>query len=177
MKERSIIARIASLNGVGSEQFAQLQEQRDEVVAALDVVIERYEWFTSARIIRYLVSGDADGALALPLHARGTSSLSLPKVDVELLTAMTDDDIIDRFLSVGEYRIVADQGDPESAPDVAEMAQDDDTDEFVSEELAEIYRAQGLFDQAEAIYRQLSLRNPEKSIYFAEQIDKLRNNN
>ena len=176
MKERSIIARIASLNGVGSEQFAQLQEQRDEVVSALDAVIERYEWFTSARIIRYLVSGDADGALALPLHARGTSSFSLPKVDVELLTAMTDDDIIDRFLSVGEYRIVADQGDPESAPDVAEMAQDDDTDEFVSEELAEIYLSQGLYEQAIAIYRQLSLQNSEKSVYFAEIISKIEKN-
>ena len=49
----------------------------------------------------------------------------------------------------------------------------DEEDEVVSEELAEIYLAQGLRDEALAIYRKLSLRNPEKSVYFAELIDKI----
>ena len=42
-----------------------------------------------------------------------------------------------------------------------------------TEELAEIYRQQGLNDEACAIYRKLSLRNPEKSVYFAELIDEI----
>ena len=33
-------------------------------------------------------------------------------------------------------------------------------------------QAQGLYDEAIAIYRKLSLLNPEKSVYFAEIIDK-----
>ena len=51
--------------------------------------------------------------------------------------------------------------------------------EYVSEELAKIYLDQGLYDQASTIYRQLSLHNPEKSVYFAEiiaRIDKLKSN-
>lgn len=46
-------------------------------------------------------------------------------------------------------------------------------DEFVTEELAQIYLDQELFDQAKAIYSRLSLLNPEKSIYFAEIINRI----
>ena len=48
-------------------------------------------------------------------------------------------------------------------------------DDLVTEDLAEIYLAQGLCDEAIAIYRKLSLLNPEKSVYFASLIDKIAN--
>ncbi len=56
----------------------------------------------------------------------------------------------------------------------AELSEDE---ELVSEPLAAIYAAQGLRDEAIAIYRKLSLLNPEKSVYFAELIDRLEKNN
>ena len=49
----------------------------------------------------------------------------------------------------------------------------DDDDDFVSEELAEIYLNQGLYSQAIDTYRKLSLLNSEKSIYFAGLIAKI----
>ena len=151
----------------------QAKRDREAVVAELDARIARHEWFTAARIIRSLVSGEADEALDLPLHACGVSSLALTAVDPTTLTAMTDDDIIERFLKVGDYRIVAEDGEVES--EVKTEADFDEDDDLVSEELAEIYAKQGLNSEAIEIYRKLSLLNPKKSAYFADQIEKLSN--
>jgi len=89
--------------------------------------------------------------------------------------AASPDELIDRFLEETDLRIVAEEGEPEG--EVRTAPQLDDADEVVSERLAEIYLAQGLRDRAAAIYRKLSLLNPEKSIYFAELIGKMENNN
>jgi len=45
--------------------------------------------------------------------------------------------------------------------------------EFLTETLANIYINQKLFDKAKKIYSKLSLKYPEKSIYFAAQIEKV----
>lgn len=140
--------------------------------AELDELLERYEWFTVARRVRALQRGDASPAddwLRFAAPDRAVAGAALPEVDRQRLTGVSADDLIDDFLRAGDYRIVAEEG--EADDEVKSVADFDDEDDLVTEELAEIYRQQGLNDEACAIYRKLSLRNPEKSVYFAELID------
>ena len=97
------------------------------------------------------------------------------EIDIERLMYLSADDIIDRFLRTSHGRIVAEEGEP--ADEIVVSADIDDEEDMVSEELAEVYLAQGLKDMAKETYRKLSLLNPEKSVYFAEIIAKIDSNN
>ena len=110
--------------------------------------------------------------------ARVEQSQSAPRrydVDVAKIAEESEGEIISRFLRKGDYRIVAQEGEVEG--DVLTEAEIDDEDDLVSEELAEIYLAQGLKSEAVEIYRKLSLLNSEKSVYFAEKIKNIEKNN
>jgi hypothetical protein len=82
------------------------------------------------------------------------------------------DDLVDKFIRE-QPRIHSipkeDITDEEDLPSPKEMEQ-----EFVSEILAEIYWKQGNHDRAISIFEKLSLRIPEKSSYFATQIEKIK---
>ena len=134
----------------------------------------RFPWFLPGRILRETLTGESDPRVALTAPWRAESSLRMPDVDASALDRLSSDEIIDRFLKEENLRIVAQEGEPEEEVQIRPELEEDD--EVVSEELAEIYLAQGLRDRAVAIYRKLSLLNPEKSVYFAELIGKIENN-
>ena len=141
----------------------------------LEALVARYGWFAPLRILREVRTGKPDSLLAVTAPWRGRSSLQERPVDVSAFAATASAEVIDRFLRQTDLRIVAEEGEPEC--EVRTEPELTDADEVVSEQLAEIYLAQGLHDRAVAIYRKLSLLNPEKSIYFAELIGKIENNN
>lgn len=146
------------------------QKQLDE----LKLLLERYPWYTTARSLRHSLSNEEDGWWRLVATDRGTSIPDL-EIDSEAILHLSSADIIDRFLKEKELRIVAEEGEVES--EIVTEADLEEEDDLVSEELAEVYLQQGLKEEALAIYRRLSLLIPEKSVYFAEIIQRLETNN
>ncbi len=132
----------------------------DEISAAeLEALLERYPWFSVASVLKDNPEGNS-----CRYH-----------IDIAKITEESEGEIIARFLRKNDYRIVAEEGDVEN--EVCIEAEIDDEDDLVSEEIAEIYLAQGLKNEAIEIYRKLSLLNSEKSIYFAEKIENIEKNN
>ena len=132
---------------------------------------ERYPWCTVLRA----VEDNHSPLQSLLSTARNISSLELCQIDVDSLSQVTSSQLIDRFLKVGDYRVVAQPGECDEDEQITTEAEFDEEDDLVSEELAEIYAQQGLKKEAIEIYRKLSLLNPKKSAYFADQIEKLKN--
>lgn len=143
-------------------------------LAALERLVGRYPWFTTARRARALLAGRNDPALILPLmfsptiapvskpFAGAVSAASVAESAEPENRVVKADEIIDKFLQHGDYKIVPrdDIETPATGPDTETSAADIDFDpEMATEELAEIYRAQGLVEEAEKIYNALHLRN------------------
>jgi len=84
----------------------------------------------------------------------------------------TPSDLIDSFL-ITEPKITASKDNKEfQAVDLSEKVQENN--DFCTETLADIYAMQGHKNKAIEIYEQLILKNPEKHIYFAAQIKRLK---
>ena len=137
----------------------------------IDALFQSARWCADGK---KTTSSDASG-VSVVAQLCEQPEISKQSIDIKSLTRITSDDIIDRFLLKDTHRIVAEEG--EVTQEIVTEAEFDDEEDMVSEELAEIYLAQGLKDMAKETYRKLSLLNPEKSIYFAGIIQKIDSNN
>lgn len=134
-------------------------------------VVEQYPWCSTARLLLWNGTGELPVELRLRQSFHRLPDYLRQQVEAEQKPQVpppTLPDVIDRFLALASTRI-----DPEADSGPREdLSADSVTENFdmVSEELAEIYAAQGLFCEARKIYERLSLLYPEKSVYFAKII-------
>ena len=112
--------------------------------AQLDALVERYEWFTPARILRVLQTGRSDRRVSIAAVSR-LLPLGRFTVGREALCALAPDVLIDRFLKEGGPRTVAQAGegvdsrDPDAVEDAsaAETPVDTNADEAADGEQQE----------------------------------------
>lgn len=83
------------------------------------------------------------------------------------------EDLIDRFIR--ENPIIQPRSTALKQRDEMTDPEDEhkDTDEFITETLARIYLKQGFYQKAIKAFQRLSLKYPEKSVYFAGQIEEI----
>ncbi len=100
----------------------------------------------------------------------------------EVKESEVTDSLIDKFLSSEPSPIRAERTEEEKEEQAGEnevlQKSVSETDDIVSEPLAMIYFEQKKYDKALDAFKKLSLKYPEKSVYFAtriEEIEKLKN--
>jgi len=84
-------------------------------------------------------------------------------------------DLIEKFIKVNPT--IQPRNDISTAQnDLTELneASENENDEFITETLSRIYLKQGHLQKAIDSFRRLSLKFPEKSVYFAEQIEEIK---
>ena len=132
----------------------------------LERLVVRSPWCSVAHLALAQRGEQTNKATRLVGVLHPTALIAPKRVDIEQLTHLTADDVIDRFLHRDSYRITSEDDNEEDMSKVNIEAEED----MVSEDLAEIYEKQGLYCEAIDTYRKLSLLNSEKSVYFARQI-------
>ena len=106
------------------------------------------------------------------IHSMRVTS-PMPEMDFRIVPKRTSEELIDRFIDDPAPKIVRPDTGASHDNDISASSLRED-DEFLTETLARIYVQQGYYLKAIQAYEKLSLKIPEKSIYFAGQIEIVR---
>ena len=101
-------------------------------------------------------------------------SVNAPETKISRKTKKKKDELIEQFINSEPVmpKITAAPSDNRDLSKENPFAQE----ELFSETLAKIYIRQHLYEKAIATYIKLSLKYPEKSVYFADRIEKIKQN-
>ena len=94
-------------------------------------------------------------------------------VDMDQPEFINDDELVDRFISANP-RIEPRKETGDYEHEDISASSSEESPHLISETLANIYISQGYYSKAISIYERLCLKYPEKSSYFATQIEKIK---
>ena len=184
--------------------YIQYPEKLDEhSLPFLKKLVEEYPAFQAAWILllkNLKKLGDPDfdlylkrGAIRISDRKKLYYYLMEPEVDIEGKQASNDMNELSRDYAPGVYRLSANKGNDDSLADLVKSIREkqpiekenkqqtelantpNDVDrEFVTETLAKIYAKQGLYEESIRAYEKLSLKYPEKNVYFASRIEEIK---
>jgi chemotaxis protein histidine kinase CheA len=144
-------------------------DEEEEQAASEEESAEEEEELTSENLIKAVVKDEKD--------MEEPDVPEIPQVDVveQGIRESENKNLIEQFIrgDAGPIRAAAEitlKGDVSKAS-IREH------DGFITDTLAKIYVKQGLYAKAIYAYEKLSLKYPEKSAYFAAQIEKIKNIN
>ncbi len=164
----------------GQEPAGDLLELEDETEEDFEIATDEdsgEEELTSENLITALVKEETE------MEEPGSESDEIPVSDVdkeeqaeiEEPEMNSNNHLIRNFIQEEPGVIRADQ--KTSLRGDVSLSSIKEHDGFITDTLAKIYVKQGLFAKAIYAYEKLSLKYPEKSAYFAAQIEKIRNIN
>lgn len=107
-----------------------------------------------------------------PILSADEESHSDGEITQEVKPSLTRQDLIDRFLAESP-RMSPPQKNALGKSNVAKTSLEED-ESLMTETLARVYTEQGLYDKAIKAYRLLTLKYPEKSGYFADRINEIK---
>jgi hypothetical protein len=154
------------------ENLLELEEEAPDDPFNLE---EEEEELSSENLLRVMVKDEAD------MEEPESDRMETPSIDLVDEEEEVEEEepeskkLIERFIK-GEAGPIRADGKTTLKGDVS-LASIREHDGFITDTLAKIYVKQGLYAKAIYAYEKLSLKYPEKSAYFAAQIDKIKNIN
>lgn len=167
-----IESRLAELEQSSNDEneILLLDEDEDIVADFDDSSFDKAAAFDKSMADR---AEDREGDISDMAKGQDLLDLDYPATESQEAKAIPADELVDRFIE-SNPRIKPDR-EKMDAPieDIAEKVEDKNPG-LITETLAKIYINQKFYTRAILIYEKLSLKFPEKSSYFATQIEKIK---